>query len=64
MSEIEPLVRKTATGEARTEMLTVRVHAGSLAAIDELATQRGWSRADTVRSLLRAGMDLHRKGAR
>lgn len=64
MVDVEPLVRRSRAGSGRTAVLTLRVNPESITAIDELAKTRGWTRADTVRSLLRSGMDMHRKGAR
>jgi hypothetical protein len=64
MVDVEPLVRRARPAAGRTSVLTLRVHPESLKAIDDLAVARGWTRADAVRSLLRAGMDAHRKGVR
>ena len=57
-SEVEPLVRRGTGDGRRTALLALRVKPESLAAIDALAKKRGWSRADTVRSLLRAGLEV------
>lgn len=54
--EIEPLVRRSRPKSGRTGVLVVRVMPESIEAIDKLAERRGWTRADAVRALLRAGL--------
>lgn len=56
-SGIEPLVRESTEGGSRNTLLNLRVQAGTAAAIDELAHNRGWTRSDMLRHLLGKGME-------
>lgn len=63
-ADIEGPVRKPRTGSTtarRTGTLVVRTHPSLLAEVDSLAGRNNWTRADTVRSLLRIGMETEAK---